>query len=157
MTTKIYEISNQNLDNIWVNVESEFFIKARIVLIVGSAGCGKSKLLRTLREIYKDGTLINLGLELSKKLIENKNIDFYDAMDEILGDSTKVYLDNIEILSDPYINKDPIGELLNIAKKRQIVATLTGEIKNGILYYLRDRRFQIKDLKDSLIINIKEG
>lgn len=157
MITKIYEINNQNLDNIWISLESEYFIKAKIVLIVGSAGSGKSKLLRTLLEIYRDGILINFGLELSKKLIENKNIDFYDAVNEILGDYIKVYLDNVEILSDPYINKDPIGELLNIAKTRQVVATLTGEINKDILYYLRDRRFPIKDLKDSIIINIKEG
>jgi|GEM_PF-3936285 energy-coupling factor transporter ATP-binding protein EcfA2 len=152
--SNLYNLDKQNLELVFYNLSFDILSKVKLVLIVGRPGCGKTRVIRMLQERLQDGVMINFGLELSKKLIENENIDFQDAVDEMFEGLQRVYLDNLEILCDPYLNKDPVRELINIAKHRQVVATLTGEVRGRILYYPRNMRFELDNLENSFIIYI---
>jgi len=77
-------------------------------------------------------------------------------MDEILGNHSKVYLDNLEILTDPYLNRDSIRELVKLSRKRKVVATLIGEVRDNIVYYQRNMRCELNNLNNSFVIHIVE-
>ncbi|HIE15214.1 TPA: BREX-3 system P-loop-containing protein BrxF [Candidatus Bathyarchaeota archaeon] len=156
ISPEVCRISKHNLNSVHLILSDQILKKIQLLLIVGKMKSGKTQLLKILHSKYKDGPLINLGLKLSKKFVECVGIDFYEAMDEILGNHSKVYLDNLEILTDPYLNRDSIRELVKLSRKRKVVATLIGEVRDNIVYYQRNMRCELNNLNNSFVIHIVE-
>ncbi|CCJ33842.1 BREX-3 system P-loop-containing protein BrxF [Caloramator australicus] len=104
---------------------------------------------------------INLNLELSKRLIyvpfnerwiyadkELKNILLKKEHDTII-------VDNTEILFEEHLKLNPIEELKNISKYKNIIASVRGNYKNNILTYAKigEKEFK-KYILDDLLNNL---
>ena len=111
----------------------------RLVLLVAPVGSGKSI---TLREVAKrvDGRLVNLNLELSRRLLDldlkQRNLRFGQVLDELLGqDASTICLLRTEILFDPAFRQDPLRLLKQLSRVRTVVAAWSGIVEDGFLQY----------------------
>lgn len=99
---------------------------------------------------------INLGLELSQRLIEltdrQRSLRVPRLMDEILsGNDTAIFLDNTEILFDDNLQQDPLRLLQSVSRNHTIVASWCGKVQGDYLVYAEPghpeyRRYPIKDV-----------
>lgn len=112
----------------------------KLLMLVGPASSGKTQ---CLNEISKriNAPYINLGIELSKKLIElsakQQVLRVSGLMKEIINNvqSETVLVDNIELFFNPELKTDPIRLLLNCARNKSLVVAFSGKkIDNNIIY-----------------------
>ncbi len=112
----------------------------RLVLLVGPAASGKTKILvQTAKE--EGYPYINLSLMLSQKLLEYpakiRALRLPRIVKSIIDETGKdtILLDNTEILFDPVLQQDPLRLLQQVSRNRTIVAAWNGNFEGGALIY----------------------
>jgi len=137
----------------------------RLILIVGSAGSGKTKILQEVAE-DTSSPVINVNLELSRRMLDltkrQRALYLDKLLNEIIGDAKGevILLDNIEILFDYELKQNPLHLLQKLSRNKTIVATWNGTIVDHNLTYAvpnhrEYRRYPIDDL--IIVATKKEG
>ncbi len=135
------------------------------ILIVGPKRSGKTELLNQLNDLYiKSNQTLNLGIELSKIFLNVEEYEEINIKEEIqkiiLNYSFFIFIDNIEVMLDSYIQLDPINTLLYFVKDLFSVISVPGMIKGNDLDFgpgtrKYDIKYNIKYLKENdIIINL---
>jgi len=112
----------------------------KLIIIVGKSGSGKTSLLRRISEELHF-PLINLGLELSRRLLSltNKQRKLMAAgiIEEILDEQNVpiLVIDNTEVIFDPNLKLNPSGLLKNISRNRLLIWSWNGEQDGDQLIY----------------------
>ena len=112
----------------------------RLVLVVGPEGSGKTSALRDVAERI-DAPLINVGLELSRRLLDlterQRRIRVPPLLGGIVAESADdvALLDNVELLFDVTLHQNPLGLLQRLSRRRTIVATWNGLMAGGHIVY----------------------
>ena len=112
----------------------------RLVLVVGPEGSGKTTALRDVAERI-DAPLINVGLELSRRLLDlterQRRIRVPPLLGGIVAETAGdvALLDNVELLFDVTLRQNPLGLLQRLSRRRTVVATWNGSMKNGHIVY----------------------
>ena len=112
----------------------------RLVLVVGPDGSGKTSALRDVAERI-DAPLVNVGLELSRRLLDLTERQRRIRAPELLGRivtetaSDIVLLDNVELLFDVALHQNPLGLLQRLSRRRTVVATWNGSMEDGHILY----------------------
>jgi len=112
----------------------------KLVLLIGRPASGKTTLLHTICQELQI-PLLNLGLELSKKLLSltvrerklkaSDNIaDLFDAQD-----APRLAVDNTEIIFEPSLMLNPLGLLQSLSRTRLLVWSWNGETHAGQITY----------------------
>ena len=139
--------------------------KLGTILIVGPKGSGKTELLNQLNDNYfQSNQILNLGIELSKIFLNIEKYEDIKIKEEIqkiiLNYSFFIFIDNIEVMLDSYIQLDPINTLLYFVKDLFSVISVPGRIRgNDLDYGPGKRKYDIKNnikyLKENdIIINL---
>jgi len=112
----------------------------KVLLIVGPSGSGKTAFLRSVSEKHHV-PLLNLGLELSKKLLSltvtERRLKASDVIADLLDacGSARLAVDNTEIMFDPALMLNPLGLLQGISRTRLLIWSWNGEVeKNHVTY-----------------------
>lgn len=133
------DIRVQQLQRLAQSTKSRHY---QLVLVVGTAGAGKTKLLVDLCCTY-GYTYVNLGTNLSEKLLPLSQQDVptkvLPTIEEILNNTGKktTVLDNTEILFEPTLLQDPLRLLQLVSRWRTVVAAWSGQFVAGRLIYAR--------------------
>ena len=112
----------------------------RLVLVVGAGGSGQASALRDIAECM-DAPLVNVGLELSRRLLDLTERQRRIRAPELLGRivtetaSDIVLLDNVELLFDVALHQNPLGLLQRLSRRRTVVATWNGSMEDGHIVY----------------------
>ena len=112
----------------------------RLVLVVGPVGSEKTTALRDVAERI-DAPLVNVGLELSRRLLDLTERQRRIRAPELLGRivtetaSDIVLLDNVELLFDVALHQNPLGLLQRLSRRRTVVATWNGSMEDGHIVY----------------------
>lgn len=135
----------------------------RLVLAVGSSGVGKTNVLSevSLRVV---APLVNVNLELSRRMLDLTERQrllelpriLSEIVDAVASDHDVVLLDNIEILFDVSLKRDPLGLLQQISRYKTVVASWNGRIDDGYLVYAvpGHSEFRRYPLKDFLFVDL---
>jgi len=105
----------------------------RLILVVGSAGSGKTASLRELAALGPY-PVVNIGVELSRVLLElserQRILQLPRLLDEIVATHEEpiLILDNTEILFAAALQQDPLRLLQQISRNRTIIASWFGSI-----------------------------
>jgi hypothetical protein len=132
----------------------------KLVLIVGKAGTGKSKILRELADT-KGCHYLDCKFLVTDELIELvprvRQQQAPSIMDEVLqGFSTDVFLlDGIELLFKPVLRLEPLALLKQLSRKYSLVVAWPGEFAEGNLIF-RDWNLDSHtyDAKELVIIEL---
>lgn len=117
--------------------ESSYY---KLVLVVGKSGSGKTTLLRQFSEELHV-PLINLGLELSRRLLsltnKQRKLMAADIIEDILDaqDAPILVIDNTEVVFNPNLKLNPSGLLKNISRNRLLIWSWNGEQNGNQLIY----------------------
>ncbi|GAB6063714.1 BREX-3 system P-loop-containing protein BrxF [Deferrisoma palaeochoriense] len=128
----------------------------RLVLVVGPAGSGKTRVLQTVSR--KTGApIINVNLELSRRMLDltarQRALALRDILrkvvDEVPGDV--VLFDNMEILFDVSLQQNPLQLLRRLSRSRTVVGAWSGVVAEGHLTYAEPghpewRRYPLEDV-----------
>jgi predicted ATP-binding protein involved in virulence len=113
----------------------------RILLIVGKFGSGKTKLLQAISKSY-NYPYINLNLALSERLLNLSNIersllDLDEIMSDIVNKNTSevILIDNIEIVFNPELKRDPLQLFRHISRNKTIIVSWPGRYEKQKLSY----------------------
>jgi|SRR5271157_5317720 len=127
-----------------------------IILIIGNSLQDNAIFMDFLRRQFQPNIVsINLGLLLSEYIFQhkNENIDLNDFLDSLIENKFTVLLDHIEILTDPYIQRDPIRFFLSYAKNRVLILNIPGLLRGEILDYgPNQREYELNLFNDSVLI-----
>jgi len=111
----------------------------QLILIVGPIGSGKSAMLKDACSY--NFTSINLGLELSRKLMnlseERRVLDAEEIAISIIDDKNpaRLALDNTEIFFEHPIQLYPLTFLKKVSQQRLTIATWNGSSESHKLCY----------------------
>ena len=120
-----------------LKAESSYY---KIIVVVGKSGSGKTNLLRRISEEFQL-PLINLGLELSRRLlsltIKQRKLMAAEIIEDILEEQgdLRLAIDNTEVIFNPDLKLNPLGLLKNISRNRMLVWTWNGEMDGNHLIY----------------------
>ena len=112
----------------------------RLILLVGSAGSGKTPLLRELSQRHGFPT-INLNLTLSKRLLDltvkERPLRVSRILSAVVADHLAeiILLDNIELLFEPSLQQSTLACLQALSRNRTIVAAWPGTYDGRFLTY----------------------
>ena len=112
----------------------------RLVLVVGAEGSDKTTALRDVAERF-DAPLVNVGLELSRRLLDlserQRRIRVPMLLGRIVTETAGevVLLYNIELLFDITLRQDPLGLLQRLSRRRTVVAAWNGSMEDGHIHY----------------------
>ncbi|MDU2066094.1 MAG: BREX-3 system P-loop-containing protein BrxF [Sporomusaceae bacterium] len=112
----------------------------KLVLIVGKAGAGKSKILRELGDTrgfrYLDCRYLVTD-ELIDLVPKARQEQAAGIMDEVLrGFSVETFLlDGIELLFKPVLCLEPLAILRQLSRKYSLIVAWPGEYSNGQLIF----------------------
>ncbi len=131
---------NNFLEKILVLLPQAKELYYRLILLVGPAGSGKTSLLQALSQKIST-PVINLNLELSERLLKiaepQRVLCLPGILEEICaqvqGDT--VLLDNTELLFEPVLKHDPLRLLQRLSRKRTLVVSWNGKIKDRHLSF----------------------
>lgn len=119
---------------------------SRLILLVGSSGSGKTKVLQEISEEYKQDVL-NVNLAMAKALMElpiqrresRAQRIFNDIIKEFLYEKDPqtaiILLDNLEILFDKDLKLDPLLLLQGVSRNLTIIASWNGSWVNKRLTF----------------------
>jgi hypothetical protein len=116
----------------------------KLLMVVGAPGSGKTAFLRSISEKCQI-PLLNLGLELSKKLLSltvtERRLKASDVIADLLDacGSARLAVDNTEIMFDPALMLNPLGLLQSISRTRLLVWSWNGEVQEGHVTYAYPR------------------
>ena len=134
----------------------------RLVLLVGTAGSGKTGILRDVAAEF-GASVVNVNLALSSELLELTAKQRSLRLPKILGEivdkaHSPVVLDNLEILFDNRLNQDPLRLLQGISRNRPVVASWNGTVKGGMLFYAEPDHPEYRryDSVDALIVDTNQ-
>lgn len=134
----------------------------RLVVLVGEPGSGKTSALQ--RTAQKLGChLVNLNLELSKKMLELTRIQRSRQVERLLKEviaavpDDVVLLDNLEILFDTGLEVEPLRLLQVSSRNRTIVASWNGSFRDGTLTYAEPGHPEFIQFKQTEAIVIAVG
>ncbi len=138
----------------------------RLVLAVGSSGVGKTNVLSEV-SLRVAAPLVNVNLELSRRMLDLTERQrllelpriLSEIVDAVASDHDVVLLDNIEILFDVSLKRDPLGLLQQISRYKTVVASWNGRIDDGDDGYLvyavpGHSEFRRYPLKDFLFVDL---
>jgi hypothetical protein len=134
----------------------------RLVILAGAPGSGKTTFLQAVGQ--KNGwQLVNVNLELSKKLLEltrnqrSRQVErlFKDVIASVPGDV--VLLDNLEILFDPALEVEPLRLLQVSSRNRMVVASWNGICKDGTLIYAEPGHPEFVQFKQTEAVVVATG
>lgn len=112
----------------------------KIALVVGRSGSGKTNLLKKICGQMQI-PLINLGIELSQKLLPLTSRERKLKTCEIVSDlidaqgAPRLAIDNTEIIFDPSLMINPLGLLQSLSRTRLLIWSWNGEVENGHVTY----------------------
>lgn len=116
-------------------------LNTKLVVLVGSRGSGKTKLLCELGATQGVQPL-NVNLELGRRLAAISQASRGFAIAQLLRDIAErqnkddlLLLDNMEILFEPGLHINPLDLVKRLAHSRRVVAVWPGELREGRLYY----------------------
>ncbi len=121
----------------------------KLVLVIGLEGTGKTTLLCKFSE-SKSCPLVNLNLELSRKMLEltkrQRSLKLPKLLREIVdtNGSDIILLDNIELLFDTSLQQDPLRLLQGISRNTVIVASWTGSLQGNKFVYASPEHIEYK-------------
>ncbi|MEW6664981.1 MAG: BREX-3 system P-loop-containing protein BrxF [Thermodesulfobacteriota bacterium] len=143
-------------DQVRRKIEEASMLYHRLVLLVGPAGSGKTKVLQDVSESI-GAPMINVNLELSKRMLDlterQRMLQFPRLLQGTVvktqGDT--VILDNIEILFDTSLRQDPLRLLQSLSRNKTVVAAWNGSIEDdNVIYATPDhpeyKRYSTRDL-----------
>ena len=112
----------------------------RLVLLVGGARAGKTLCLREVAARTGDATIVNVGLELSYRLLELPAPQRERRAAALLQNvvesvPTPILLDNTEVLFASSLKLQPLNLLRQLARDRTVVATWRGSVSGHRLNY----------------------
>ena len=147
---------SETLEAVRANLARIEHLYNRLILIVGAAGTGKSKILKDVAR-SEDIPVLNVGISLSGKLLDLTERQRVLQLPRLLEEATGglpahlTLLDNTELLFDPVLRQDPLRLLQGLSRDRTIVATWLGDIESGFLTYAvpehpEFRRYSAADL-----------
>ncbi len=119
------------------NAESSYY---KLIVVVGKSGSGKTALLRRISEEFQL-PLINLGLELSRRLlsltIKQRKLKAAEIIEEIIEErgDLRLAVDNTEVIFNPDLKLNPLGLLKNLSRSRMLVWSWNGELDDDQLIY----------------------
>jgi hypothetical protein len=131
------ELRFQELIDVVSGAESQYH---KLVILAGRSGAGKTRLLRGISATLNI-PLVNLNLQVSKQLlsltIRQRTLK---AEETALGvvdteSSTRLCLDNTEMLFESSLHLNPLLFLQSISRNRVVVASWNGEFGNGVLTF----------------------
>ncbi|WP_455683172.1 BREX-3 system P-loop-containing protein BrxF [Thomasclavelia sp.] len=133
------------MDQLLEEIEAAKKNENKLLLIIGSPGSGKSKLIHE----YSDNCGISI-LNLDN-IFKDNSTDLVKVMDDFLltYDKDILLLDNKRILYAKDSNIDMLAFLKALAKKVVVVATWNGKIEDNKLIHIRSK--SPTDLTYSLI------
>ena len=105
----------------------------RLVLVLGPERSENATALKDIAERI-DAPLINVGLELSRRLLDlaerQRRFRVPILLERLVATSEGeiVLLDNIELLFDSTLRQDPLAVLQRLSRRRTVVATWNGPI-----------------------------
>ncbi len=112
----------------------------RLILVVAPPGGGKTEALQDVARRL-ELPLINLNLELSRRLLDLTERQRLTRLSRLLSDIVNSYdvetilLNNTEILFDTSLKQNPLPLLQGISRNKVIVATWNGTVEKGYLTY----------------------
>lgn len=116
-------------------------LNCKLVLVVGSSGAGKSKLLAELAKRHQTSVL-NVGAALGRALlsvpISRRHLqapDLLRGLSDNAAASELIVLDDIELLFDRTLQLNPLDLLKRLAHGRRVVAAWPGEFQENRLIY----------------------
>ena len=154
-------MAEQIHDKIKQSIQAAEGVYYRMVLLVGKSASGKSGVLQDVaKEI---GTsVINVNLALAKELLEltaiQRSLQIPSILNQIARQAgSPVVLDNLEILFDKNLKRDPLRLLQDISRNRTVVASWSGAIHSGRLVYAKTGHpeYLSYDSVDALIVEIE--
>ena len=126
-----------NLERAIEQVASQYY---RLVILAGASASGKTTALQSLAQ-KRSGQVINVNLELSKKLLgitrTQRSRQVERLLKEVIASAPGdvVLLDNLEILFDTALELQPLRLLQLLDRNRTIVASWSGSFQSGTLIY----------------------
>jgi hypothetical protein len=125
----------------------------RLVLIVGPACSGKTRLLQTA-SVANAWPLINLNQRVSELLLDLTQRQRALRVPRLVGDvlaytgADVVLVDNIELLFSPDLAQDPLRLLQGLARHRTVVTSWPGAIVGSQLTYAEPSHREYRRYRD---------
>jgi hypothetical protein len=127
----------------------------QLMLIVAPSGAGKSGVLQEV-QAQTGATLINVNLEISKRMLElterQRTLKLPGLLEDIVRETGElVLLDNIELLFDMTLKQDPLRLLQELSRKRTVISSWNGQKDGRQIIYAEPghpeyRKYDVKDL-----------
>lgn len=128
---------------------------SRLVLLVAPSGCGKTACLKRVQEM-EGVPCLNVSLELSRQLLplteRQRSLQLPQLLESAVAatDSSRVLLDNVELLFSPGLRQDPLRLLESLSRNRSLLVAWPGTVDGRHITYaepghLEYRRYEIKD------------
>lgn len=112
----------------------------KLTLVVGRSGSGKTNLLKKICGQMQI-PLINLGIELSQKLLplttRERKLKTCEIVSELIDaqSASRLAIDNTEVIFDPSLMLNPLGLLQSLSRTRLLIWSWNGEVDNGHVTY----------------------
>ena len=127
----------------------------RLMLVVATAGAGKTTALQDVRD-RTGALLLNVNLEFSRRMLDlterQRALLLPRLLREIVGndDEEMILLDNIEVIFDVGLKQDPLRLFQGLSRNKTVVVAWNGAIIDGFLIYGEPahpeyRRYPIRD------------
>lgn len=142
-------------DQIISKVKQAAELYHRLLLVVASAGAGKTTALYDVRA-RTGAPLVNVNLDLTRKMLEltgrQRALQLPRLLSEIVGnfEAEIILLDNMEVIFDVGLQQDPLRLLQGLSRNKTVVAAWNGTIANNDLIYAvpghpEHRRYPVLD------------
>lgn len=134
-------------DQIMRKVRQAAELYHRLMLVVASAGTGKTTALQAVRDLT-GAPLININLELSLRMLElterQRALRLPGILREVIGNGQNdlpapqskatrqagmILLDNLEVIFDVGLKQDPLRLLQGLSRNKTVVVAWNGEIR----------------------------
>jgi len=132
----------------------------RLILLVGEAGSGKTRVLQDVANEL-EVPVVNLNLELSSRFLELTSKQRVLHLQKFLGEITEtshhlLILDSLEILFDTTLLQDPLKLLQKLSRNRLVVASWNGSIEGKKLIYAQvyHPEYKTYDFENTLILEM---